>query len=224
MSYVTYAQDPRRRIGALAGTIAINAAIGLIVVTGLTMSGTRDQPSYRPIIDIKTPPPPEPTPTPPPTDPVVDVVVPPAPVPPIPIPQPPSPPRQAFDPNADLARDVVRIPDPGPSVVPTPRPAPSFTPRLARPSNDSSRWITTDDYPRRSLVDESEGTARYRVVVGTNGKVSSCEVTNSTGDSALDEATCRFITRRARFEPATDETGARVVGTYTGTVRWEIPN
>ena len=42
--------------------------------------------------------------------------------------------------------------------------------------------------------------------------------------AALDDATCRLISRRAQFDPATDETGARVPGTYTGSVRWELPD
>ena len=48
-------------------------------------------------------------------------------------------------------------------------------------------------------------------------------MTRSTGNGQLDAATCRYIERRARFEPATDESGAKVIGSYTGTVKWEIP-
>ena len=40
----------------------------------------------------------------------------------------------------------------------------------------------------------------------------------------LDDAACRRISQRARFDPATDETGGKVVGTYAGTVKWEIPD
>lgn len=224
MSYVSQAQDPRRRAGALAGTVAINAAIGLAVVTGLTMTGFRAEPdTYKPIITIKTPPPPKP-PEPKPTEPAEFVAPKPtAPMPPIELPPAPGPAREVFDPDANLVTEVTRIPEPGPSIVPTPRPAPGFTPKAARPSNDSSRWITTNDYPRRSLLDGNEGTARYRLVIGTTGQVASCEVTTSTGDRQLDQATCRHLTRRAQFEAATDENGAKVMGTYTGSVRWEIP-
>ena len=45
------------------------------------------------------------------------------------------------------------------------------------------------------------------------------------GDLAgLDAATCKLLTRRARFEAASDETGAKIVGSYSGSVRWEIPD
>lgn len=223
MSYVSQVQDPRWRAGALAGTIAINAAIGAIVVIGLTTVGLKpEDPPLRPIVEFKTQPPPETPPSPTPTveaaaskpvAPDTDIRLTPVPVPSV----------APFDPT-DLVPTVVPTPDPGPSIAPLPRPSPSFTPTAAQPTNDARRWISTDDYPRRSLVDGNEGTARYRLVIGTTGRVSSCEILASTGDRLLDDATCRLITRRARFEPATDETGAKVLGTYTGTVRWQIPD
>ncbi len=223
MSYLNQAPNPRRRAGALAGTLAINAAIGLIVVTGLSMTGLGPKPkTYMPTVEFtSSPPPPAPTPTP--TE-AADaaVVVPTAPIPPIVLPPAPSPARAPFDPQA--IPDVVPRSDPGPVATPAPRPAPSFTPTAARPSNSSASWITADDYPRRSLLEGSEGVARYRLVIGTNGHVSSCEITASTGDRRLDEATCRFITRRARFEAATGEAGSKVVGTYSGSVLWQIPD
>jgi protein TonB len=145
-------------------------------------------------------------------------------VPPTPY-NPPDKPDQwvTVDPVPD---DNTLVIDPGPAVEQPvdPRPTPTFTPHGARPRNDPLGWLSTDDYPRASLVDGVEGTAAYRLIVGTNGRVSACEVTRSTGNDQLDQATCKFILRRARFEAATDETGAKVLGNYTGTVRWEIPD
>lgn len=224
MSYLSHAQNPRHQIRGLAGTIAINATIGILVVTGLKFTGTVNPRRFIPTFDVPTPPPP-PSPQPAPSTPAAaeqPLVVPP---PPRPLPPTPGPTLDASDrPLDNDFTTVLPRNDPSPAITPTLRPAPSFTPKGARPSNNAARWITTDDYPRRSLMDQNEGTARYRLVIGTNGKVSSCEVTTSTGDAQLDEATCKFITRRAQFEPATDENGAKVLGTYTGTVRWDIPD
>ena len=83
--------------------------------------------------------------------------------------------------------------------------------------------MTADDYPSRDLRDGNEGTALFRVVVGSNGRVSACEIVRSSGHAGLDAATCKAVTARARFTPATDENGARVVGTYSSSVRWQIP-
>jgi len=223
MSYLNHAQDPARRTKAIIAVGAIHAGLAYMLVTGLgadiverlvppPLTGTQ--------IPLP-PPPPDPKPTPK-TDPVtVDPV---APIPPIPIPPPPGPTYRGFDETDAVIPEVSRGTEIGPVVQPDPRPSPSFTPRLARPRNQPSGWLSNDDYPRGPLVDEVEGVAAYRLIVGTNGRVSACEVTRSTGNGQLDAATCKFIERRARFEPATDETGAKVVGNFTGTVKWEIPD
>lgn len=110
----------------------------------------------------------------------------------------------------------------GPTVFPT-QDKPAFAARSARPRNDPGSWVSTDDYPGASLVRGEQGTVRFEVAVGADGRVSDCRVTASSGSSDLDAATCRFVTRRARFDPAIDGSGARVSGTYPGSIRWVIP-
>jgi protein TonB len=220
MAYIDQTQDFRKRATAFAGVAAIHAALGLAVVTGLTVTG------LSPIEDPWDPftITPEVKPTPPPPEQREEkeqesfVTVPPTPY---------DPPVKSddwvvVDPVPDDRPFVV---DPGPAVEQPveANPTPAFTPRLARPRNAPSSWLSTDDYPRAPLVDGVEGVAAYRLIVGTSGRVSACEVTRSTGNAQLDAATCKFIERRARFEPATDESGAKVVGSFTGTVKWEIP-
>lgn len=81
-----------------------------------------------------------------------------------------------------------------------------------------------NEYPRRALREGREGTASFSVVVGVDGKVKRCVITSSSGSADLDEATCSVITRRGRFKPATDDDGNPVEGTYSNSMRWEIPN
>ncbi len=220
MSYLDQAHDPRRRATAVATTAAVHAAIALAVVTGLSVVGYKQVDEHKPILQFPIPPvPPEPAP------PLPDPVAPPpkAPKPVIELlPPPPEPVYETLEPTEVAFADIPRVvPDPIENLPP--RPQPSFTPKRAVPSNSSANWITNNDYPRVALIDEAEGAVAYRLVIGTSGRVSSCELTRPSGNRALDEATCRLITRRARFEPATDETGAKVLGTFTGSVRWEIP-
>ncbi len=92
------------------------------------------------------------------------------------------------------------------------------------PANDTSRWVTNADYPTRDLRLGHEGTTKFRVVVGTDGKIRSCEAVTSSGHQGLDNATCAKIERRARFKPAIDGNGDKIVGTYTSSVRWQIPD
>ncbi len=219
MSYLTKTQNPQRRAGAIVAVGAIHAAIGYVLVTGLGVQ-IYDRLAPPPLVGFDVPlppPPPDPEPVANSTEEAV-ATTPVAPVPPVILTNPP--PVQA-DP---IASDTVVFPDPIPVARPEPpNPPPAFTPRRPRPANEASGWITTNDYPARQLRSGIEGTAGYRLVIGSDGRVSACEITASSGDSGLDAATCRLIQRRARFEPATDRTGARVVGTYTGTVRWRIP-
>jgi protein TonB len=221
MSYLNQAQDPRRRAAAIAGVTAIHAVIGLGLIVSLTVSGIAPPPDTWDPFQIT----PQPLPKPPPPEPrrqdapdsfvvvpesTIDVVV---------------------DPPEVLTRDVVDdspiVIDPGSSVdpvVPSDPPRALFTPRKPTPSNNPASWLSNEDYPARALRAEAEGIAAYRLIVGTNGRVSACEVIRSTGNAQLDAATCDNIARRARFEAATDETGAKVLGSYTGTVRWDIPD
>ena len=221
MAYVDRSQDFRSRLAAVAGVSAIHAAIGVVLVIGLSYTGViTKKDGWDPFVLT-----PDPLPKPPPPEQKQPqqtqnsvVTVPPTPY---------NPPAKTDDWVVvdPVPNDNPVYVDPRPAIKPSIEPAvtPTFTPSRVRPRNQPSSWLSTDDYPRAPLVDGIEGTAAYRLIVGTNGRVSACEITRSTGNGQLDAATCKFIERRARFEPATDQTGAKVVGSYTGTVTWDIP-
>lgn len=223
MSYLNQAHDPRRRATAIVTVGAVHALLAAGLLTGLTVQfiGKADAPVQATNIPLDSPKP-EPTPTPTPS-PVVDTYIPPVPLPPIPLAQEPDLTLDDVKPQ-DTAETSLYPTNPGPIVQPDPpRPAPSFIPKRPAPRNGSN-WITDNDYPRRALIDHVEGSAGYRLVIGANGRVSDCQLTRPTGNRALDDATCRLISDRARFDPATDENGTKVQGTFTGSVRWQIPD
>ena len=85
-------------------------------------------------------------------------------------------------------------------------------------------YITNDDYPQDALRNEQQGTTGFRLEVGPDGRVTGCTVTSSSGSSSLDNTTCRLLRSRARFTPATDNTGAKTSDSVSGRIRWEIPN
>ena len=91
------------------------------------------------------------------------------------------------------------------------------------PRGNPSRWATTEDYPARALREEAQGTTRFTVEVGPNGRVASCSISGSSGNTSLDETTCRLVTQRARFDPKLDAEGNPTTGTYSNRIRWEIP-
>ena len=88
------------------------------------------------------------------------------------------------------------------------------------PANDPAKWVTANDYPTHRYI---EGTAKAELMVGINGRITQCDIVQSAGDAALDKATCRNLSRRARFIPAKNDIGEAVSGTYSVTTRWEIP-
>ena len=215
MSYLDHASDPRRRAKAIiaVGTIHAVLAYGLVTGLGVDVIERLTQP---PLVgeQIPLPPPPPPKPDTPPETPIVSTPV--APVPPIPLQPVPDP---KIDPFEDLSDPVVVL-DPTPPAPPLPPspPAPNFTPKRAVPSNGSSGWITNDDYPRRALIDEAEGSVAYRLVVGTNGRGSSCELTRPSGNRAPDDADhdreAAGPDARAKRDAAPHQVGAGLGGVH----------
>jgi periplasmic protein TonB len=107
--------------------------------------------------------------------------------------------------------------------TPTPTPTPSYTARSPTPRGKPGEWATANDYPARDLREGNQGVTKFRLTVGADGRVQDCTITASSGFPSLDAATCARVSARARFEPATDASGAKVSGTYANAIRWEIP-
>lgn len=121
-------------------------------------------------------------------------------------------------------------PLPAPTVRTVPVPIPFSAPKPKKgvespaiPKGSPGFWASTRDYPTLALREEREGTAAFRVTVGTDGRVTRCEITESSGHSDLDEATCANVTRRAEFHPAQNKKGKVIIGTYANRIRWQIP-
>lgn len=226
MSYATATVSPAERARSIAGVVGVHALLGAGVYLGLTISGVIDPPTFNPDVinvPIEDPvPPPEPVETPEPSS-SESVIT--APEPPIRIPTDSAPPADPIVPI--IGNDVVLDPTPREIIIPgppAPPATPAFTPTGPSPTNGPAGWITNNDYPSRALQRGWEGTTGYRLVVSSSGRVDACEVTRSSGHSILDREACRQLERRAEFNPAKDNRGERVVGTYTGQVTWQIPD
>ena len=66
------------------------------------------------------------------------------------------------------------------------------------------------------------GTVSVRYDVGTQGRVSNCTITGSSGDPALDSATCDLIERKFRYEPSRSPDGEAVASSIEESHRWEV--
>ena len=107
-----------------------------------------------------------------------------------------------------------------------PAPAPSGPPAQiavhARPRIALSSLVIDDDYPIEALRAESEGTVEFVLDIGSNGMVTDCRISRTSGSAALDSTTCRLMTSRARFIPASDADGRVMPDTYAGSIAWRI--
>jgi protein TonB len=86
-----------------------------------------------------------------------------------------------------------------------------------------SEYFSTDDYPETAARRGIEGTTGFRLDIGPDGRVTNCTVTNSSGDPALDSATCSVLLSRAEYSPARDGDGRAIAGTDQGRVTWRLP-
>ncbi len=235
------AKSLREQSASIAGVAIIHAGMGALVVLGLAAVVTTDnKPTGTLIAQVfpdELPPPPPPTP---------DVKEPDqpvsklpkakaAPLPPITVPTntilPPSGPaigdtgpiNPGFggDDFGDIELPAGGIIEPTPT--PTPTPTFAFDPVSATPRSAPSGWITQRDYRSSWIRREITGIASFSLGIGTNGRVTNCSITRSTGHDVLDDATCKLISKRARFNPAKDRNGDIVAGNFSSAVRWQLP-
>ena len=136
-------------------------------------------------------------------------------------------------------RPVIAPTEPLPPTPPTPvartEPAPVPTPvvradpptireiKPARAKANLASYVSDEDYPASAARNEEQGTTRFKLVVGPDGKVKDCSVTSSSGSSALDATTCRLMRQRARFQPATGSDGRPTGDTVASAIRWVLP-
>lgn len=214
-------QASGNKIVSLVIVALIHIVVIYALVTGLAYSAVKTVAEKLNVVDVQEevvepeeppPPPPDQPITPPPvvTPPPI-VRTPPTTAPVITTTNVPPP---VFIPNPVAA--------PPPPAPPAPPPPPSKA-SGASPRGNPGSWATPNDYPARALREERAGTTRFRVTIGPDGRVTNCEITGSSGHADLDEATCKNVTRRARFKPAVDAEGNAISDTYSNAVRWEIP-
>lgn len=70
--------------------------------------------------------------------------------------------------------------------------------------------IVNKDYPKLLTKTKQRVTVVARYTVGADGKPSNCRISKSSGYPDIDNATCRVIQARFRYEPARDASGRAV--------------
>ena len=130
-------------------------------------------------------------------------------------------------PDGGLCGAILRQPAGPPRPVTAPPPAPPAPPSRpgvpTRARANLASYVADSDYPALAIAAHEEGTTRFRLNIGTDGTVTTCTVTASSGSTALDDTTCRIMVERARFTPARDARGRAVTDSVVSAIRWILP-
>ena len=102
-------------------------------------------------------------------------------------------------------------------------PAPLEVARPAQATRNPPSLFMPADYPAEALAQRAQGSTRYRLQVSEAGRAEACDIVSSSGSAALDRATCHVMTSRSHFVPALDAAGRPIASTFTGTIRWTLP-
>lgn len=82
--------------------------------------------------------------------------------------------------------------------------------------------ITYQDYPEEVLSRNEYGIVTILLHLSKEGKVTACDVTESSGSAKLDMMTCSLLKKRARFDPAKDATGSPIESEYRLANSWGV--
>ena len=135
---------------------------------------------------------------------------------------PPEQSRSSASPTPSLADSAVRAP-----VI---RPAPGTPTAASQPQQQIAReqpaGPTPPQWLRGGLHDADNRTGRFEGVVSvsltvrSDGRIGGCRVTGSSGNSSLDDITCRLAGQRLVFSPARDASGQAVESEVNTSYTW----
>jgi protein TonB len=221
MSYANRKQMSGNRTVAIIIVALLHAVLGYALVTGLAYNVIKKATEDLKTFDVEEePPPPEEEPPPPPDQP--EIPPPPSSPPPIVRTNTTPPPIVFQEAPIMQAPAPVVIPRAPPAPPPPPPPPPAKVQKATSSKGNLAGLIQSDDYPENARRHGEEGTVAVNLSIGTNGRVTGCNVTKSSGSRDLDNATCRILSSRARFTPAKNSDGSPKTDTYPQRITWRL--
>jgi protein TonB len=216
MSYAQKKEISGNRTLAIILVCLIQFGLGYAIITGLAYNVIKKAAQDLKTFDVEEQPPPPEEPPPPPKD-MPKVPPPPVTPPPLVHLEAPTPPIQTV-----TAPPPPYIPPVAPA-PPAPPPPPRKTVSAQSAKGDLRTLFSADDYPAAAQSAGAEGTAQASLSIGPDGRVVSCSITRSSGNSSLDSATCNILRRRAKFTPARDSNGQPTSDTInTPPITWRL--
>jgi periplasmic protein TonB len=140
---------------------------------------------------------------------------------------PPPPPDLAKPPPPVAIVPEFSVQQEAPPPITTVKAAPPAPPKSAAPPaaptqlESIARTHTLPPYPTISQRLGEQGTTNMQVGIGTDGSVTDCKVTKSSGSQRLDDAACTYVKGHWRWKPPTREGQAVAVQTDVNVV-WNL--
>ena len=209
MSYAQRKEISGNRTLSIILVVLIQFGLGYAIVTGLAYNVIKKAAQDLKTFDVEEQPPPPEEPPPPPKD-MPKVPPPPVTPPPLVRMEAPTPPIQTVEATPPPIPPVVAAPP-----APPPPPPPHKVVSAQSAKGDLRSLFSADDYPAAAQSAGAEGTAQAQLTIGPDGRVVGCNLVRSTGNGALDSATCNILRRRAKFTPAKDSDGNATTDTIT---------
>ena len=205
MSYARKKEISGNRTMAAFFTVVVVGSLLYGIVTGLAFNVIKKTVQDLKTFDVEEQPPPPEEPPPPPKD---MPKVPPPPMTPPPLVRMEAPPPPIAVVEAPYIPPVAPAP-------PAPPPPPRKVQSAQSARGDLRSLFSADDYPASAQSSGAEGTAQATLTISPDGRVVGCNLIRSTGNGALDSATCNILRRRAKFTPARDSNGNPTSDTIT---------
>lgn len=112
-----------------------------------------------------------------------------------------------------------------PKTVAAPPPAPVATDGIAtgvKPIGSPGDWFPIDSYPPEARAASQEGRTQFSLDIDAAGRITGCNIVESSGSELLDSTTCSQLILNGQFTPALDTNGKPMRGTWKSAMRWQL--
>lgn len=112
-----------------------------------------------------------------------------------------------------------------PKTVTAPPPAPVAADGIAtgvKPIGSPGDWFPIDSYPPEARAASQEGRTLFSLDIDAAGRITGCNIVESSGSELLDSTTCSQLILNGKFTPALDINGKPMRGTWKSAMRWQL--
>lgn len=132
------------------------------------------------------------------------------------------PPQRKASVKASASRGAA--PRPAASPAPVASPAVNAAPagQGPEPIGAVASWFPEDSYPPAARAAGQAGRTAFSLDIDPLGRVTGCNIVETSGSELLDSTTCSQAILNGRFKPARDASGRAVPGRWVSAMRWQL--